>query len=462
MREPLPRVRNDRNPVAIGPAPADGNKNAERLRTDIAAGRIGAGGGDGLTLDEVQELIDGYTPVTGGTGYVVGLPPGTPYVYVASNLAGNPSDLKAALAMEYQYLTSAALSQYAARGFLTEDTGNIFGYGTGTVACVVGTSINAFNPVTGQQGSIPINGAPSDIASVAFYSTYAVMCPVAGATTVRVYSSGGTWASFTPTAPSTGYTIRCVGIDASGTNICILWVNGSNLTQTITRTYSNTGTVVATGSVLAAGGDVTLARIENGYILASSDSTTASVNVNAYVRPADASTSAWKSFGFNGNKAHIASMCVSTSGKGFMVGQNSTTRVVDLIRFTYSTGTTALSASALTDQVFTGSTFGSNPTFGLAYINDTTVAVASKFVNTSSQATPFYGVVSIGATNVTISKLSFETALSDASNGAYSGAFAPLRLASGTIVFGVRNMNGSSTANNTASATKALLFAVTP
>jgi len=222
----------DRAKIKIGPARFDTPKAirdriAETIQETPATALVG-----GVTIDQVQDIVDQYQPVTGGVGQVIGIPPGTPFVYVPANLLQFPVPLHTLF--NVTNATGMAI-----------DTGNTFGLGAGSIVIrrsggsTGSTFLSIINPATSGYSVVQ----PPSFSFIQMFSTGGAFFLVSGTTnmgtTLYVTYDGTSWSGISVPAPTDGgltWRIAGFGPDSTGNNVIAVWgVSASG--NTITRTY---------------------------------------------------------------------------------------------------------------------------------------------------------------------------------------------------------------------------------
>ena len=411
------RQLRDRNPISLGPAPADARRNAARVQADvdlvntnIDLGNIGGGGG--LTEVDVNDLINAYVPVTGGVGNVIGVPVGTPYLYVGPNLTQLPIDI-----------SSAPLDLLKSNAYSEVDTHDATGLGADTV-CMVGSGTGmssrliGFNTAAGTASAIGLTERPR--AFVRFGTDRLICEAVDSTSTQRIYwINNGVLETFTLAIPATGYRIAAVGPAANGTDVLVVWMvrntnAGLSTYDVYVRTYDTAGNLVSTqttNTVLHSRQQASSARVDNGYIVLSAYS--ASSLDNVYVKSAD-TTSAWQYVGaFDIGTSELGK--VTSSGHAFARADTT-----DLLRINCATGAADVYPNTFVND--------EGSTHGIYSISSTKVVVTGV---TTSSSDPFVDtiVISGGSANVT------QTVIT--SDPTATACFQPVALPSGDVVFGI-------------------------
>ncbi len=412
------RQLRDRNPISLGPAPADARRNAARVQADvdlvntnIDLGNIGGGGG--LTEADVNALIYSYAPVTGGTGNIIGVPVGSPYVYISPQLAAFPMDV-----------SSALLDLDKSGGCMGEiDTQNATAMGADTI-CLVGSGTGAsskligFNPSAGTASSISLPEKPTHF--VRFGIRLALS--VRGSTTQRVYWVDGGVVSSVNISGVTGFRMVGAGPAANGTDFLTVWCDwlGTGSVGVTVRTYNAAGATIGTQSVTLptrqASGTVTWALVDNGYIVLYFQD----INGDWRIARKDANTSgAWSDLGVFSVDSRGKMGNVSSSGHAFAVSGT------DLLRV--NVATTSVS-------VYPGAFVNNESTFlGVYSISSTKAIVAG--LTTGNQ--PFIDTIVLSGGSANVTQTTFPNVAPTAA------AFQPVALPSGDVAFGLLGEDGT-------------------
>jgi len=327
----------DRVTIKLGPVRYDSPKATRSLVQEVIDEQPPSGGG--ITEAEVQELIDTYQPVTGGAGYVVGIPPGTPFVYVPANLLEYPTDLVATIG------GGTITTDYPEL-----DYGDVFGFGTDTIVLVRngGTAstrrVAAVNPVTLNSRIII---APNVNMDGLFCTNSAVVLLVhtssSGNKNIYACTDGLTFSTVSLAAPTTTGTwyLAAVGPDSTNDYIFAAW--GRDTTnQVVVRTYDNAGVqqtsvseTLPTGYTWDFAGGATGARlfdVRNGSMICRNPDKT-----EAFVRTSAATTSTWYPVSYGGTDV--------TADSTYCWAANSP----DLTRITVATGASTTYPGVLND-----------------------------------------------------------------------------------------------------------------
>jgi hypothetical protein len=395
----------------------------------------------GVTIDDVQDAIDNYVPVTGGVGQVIGIPPGTPFVYVPANLAANPADLNAIGFAEYSLASPSSGALAQERGVFSQDTSNVLGIGTETVINSDGSNLYAYNPSSGITASLSFSSL--NISKNTFTANSSIVVgrgATTGGTTAnaRVYD-GSTWSSVTLTNPSTGL-YWGMGPCTTPSRICSVFASASGTGTTLVRVaeYSTAGganlannTFTLTTSVTSA--QVT-AKVENGWAILLTGTG------RFFVGPANAtSTNTWREFQVLNAGLTIGENSITIGASGIGFGSYRASSSNGLFRFDANTGVLTLYAGALdgvvTSQTVAFSTIGRQVvSWGMSYANDNAATLGGMYQDPSTSAvSPVYLSFDTTGGSVSISAVDFgptgSTALSS------GRVYSPVVLASGNVTF---------------------------
>jgi hypothetical protein len=448
----------DRAKIKLGPARFDSPKAirdriAETIQETPATALVG-----GVTIDQVQDAIDNYVPVTGGVGQVIGIPPGTPFVYVPANLATNPADLIALGWQQYELVATTSTSGREALRELyvyAQDTANVLGLGSATVMNSDGTTLYAYSPSNGTSlalghPSIGLNTSnrPINADNKIVLGRNRVTSTETSYTT-QVYD-GSSWAGATFTLPANTYhwgTGECTNT----ARVCVVGGAGtSTVTSVRVSEYSATGGTNLATNDFALGASINQsimrAKVENGWAVVYDSPSTADPNV--FVGPANAtSTNVWRQLSFPGARYFgPQGLTIGPTGIGFAAYRDSGGNI-DFAKFDANTGTVTVYASVLDgviQAVFSGygSSVGRLPvSFGLAYANDNNCALTGMLASATSgtiDRTPTYLMIDVTGGVVSISATYFNT-FTETTSTVYHACMNPVRLSGGDIVFVVND-----------------------
>jgi len=455
----------DRAKIKLGPARFDSPKAirdriAETIQETPATALVG-----GVTIDDVQDAIDNYVPVTGGVGQVIGIPPGTPFVYVPPNLVNFPINSLALYPLNPDNFAVTG-STGARTGFaqkevrFSQDTSNVMGQGTDALlAYDAGTnSLVAFSPSAGTVASVSLGGNVLGTIN-GFFTTNGELITsvshgstVTGNITAKVYD-GSTVSTITLAQPASTHRCIATGPDSTGTNILALWVLANSSTTTVSiRTYNTAGTVIATRSEpigLLRNLTTAVGVVENGYLIFTALRGT--VDGVAYIRQATTGAQAWTEF-VTDRQAPQNSMTVGPSGTAFVAINQTNSGTpgsrIDLLKLNAVNGVTIAYADALTnvvDPFNVANTSLNGSTTGLCYVDDNNVILTGRLIDPVGPPhlqTPVYaqavtgsgGTITVTQTTFPSFAAAFATAPGTISNYQTS-CFSPFVLANGTAVF---------------------------
>ena len=432
----------DRAKIKLGPARFDTPKAirdriAETIQETPATALVG-----GVTIDDVQDAIDNYVPVTGGVGQVIGIPPGTPFVYVPANLAANPANLAgigfAAYTFEGQLTNSIAQEV----GSFGQDTANVLGLGVDTVMNASSSSLYAYNPSAGLAATLSFTAllASVNVPRRPFIADSSVVVGTGHGSAVttppaRVYD-GSAWSNITLTNPSTGNywgmgpgtnTARiCMISAASSTDAALVRVSeystagGANIA---TNTFSVPTSISGTRST---------GKVQNGWGIVLAQ------NGRFFVGPADAtSTNTWKEFQVSGADLTIGEHSITIGASGIGFGSYRASGSNGLFKFDYNTNVLTLFAGVL-DGVVTARPVNVSGTTrdvvsrGMSYANDNAGALTGNYTDpVSGFVSSVYLTFDTTGGSVSISALYFASNSTNLATFAYS----PVVLASGQVTF---------------------------
>lgn len=392
--------KKDQNTAAVGPA---------RFEPDEVV----------LQVADRGAIGGGVAAVPGSYGVVVGLPPGLPYVYVPANLVSFPINfavnppLQASMSRS-QGATGGDHNVIYSRGKLSVDTQNVIGTTNETVLGVYNDEIHAYDTIAGVVTSVglPATGM-AGVVTVGTELVTTLQPAINSATSVTLYVyDGAAVSSVTFNKPSGSGTSVYKGAGASGdgTELVMCWWDSTNSRLYVTR-YNTAGVQQSSkyelGSNLGvAGFSAGNARIENGYVLYSTDNLTVATED-------DTSNATWKTFNVNG--VGEPNMCIGSTGIGWLVSAAlpDPTSDVDVYRLNYANGSYQTFTQALTDYVCPFDPVATNlsATHGITYISDTKFGVCSAYYDSvAGTVEPIYITVTYTAGtpgSLTLSQLRF-------------------------------------------------------
>ena len=375
----------DRVTIKLGPVRYDSPKATRSLVQEVIDEQPPSGGG--ITEAEVEDLIDQYQPVTGGVGQVIGIPPGTPFVYVPPNLVSFPIDFASVVPLIADMTRTSTsggdhLVEYG-EGRLNIDTANVVGSNGEAVIGVAGSTLRVYDTSTGLATSIALPATGMSHASCVGSDIVTHRPPAAGtATFVSLYVYNGSSVSTVSFPSATGGNLQYTGSGSSGdgTHVVILWKNSSTGQMYVVR-YNTSGVIqsqknvtVATLGILAAVVTNASGRVENGYVLISG-------TANIVATSDDTSSSTWRVFAVNGPGE--PNMTMGPNGIGWAVTAASAdpSSDIDVHILDFGAGSVNTFVQALTGWVSPFDPVATNlsATHGICYLSDTKLAVCSGY-----------------------------------------------------------------------------------
>jgi hypothetical protein len=444
----------DRAKIKLGPARFDTPKAirdriAETIQETPATALVG-----GVTIDDVQDAIDNYVPVTGGVGQVIGIPPGTPFVYVPANLAANPADLIALGFVQYELLFPAAPGGSREVYKFSQDASNILGLGAQTVMNDDGTTLYAYNPTAGTSTALAHPSVGNVNKPITANNRIVVgknRVTTSSTSEVTQVYDGTTWASATFTMPSGTY-FWGMGPCTDPSRVCVVGAGTTTfITSILVAEYAATGGSALTSNTFTVPNTPQAnfrTKVENGWAIAFDSPTGADPNV--FVGPANAtSTNVWRQLSFPGARHFGANgVTVGSSGIGFAAyvdnGGN-----LEFAKFDANTGSVTVFASALNGVITERSGgYGTSTTrrvasYGLAYANDNNFALGGALEGPANTYTPAYLMIDTTGGNVSISATYFTAFAEITTSGSFHSVLDPLRLSNGDITFVMRDAGGT-------------------
>jgi hypothetical protein len=399
--EPIPvdAKKRDQNTAVVGPVRIDFD---EQVRQVLDQTPTPTGGG-----------------VSGSAGFVVGIPPGIPYVYVPANLVSFPIDFSAVppLKAEMSRTTSIGgdhIVDYE-EGKLNVDSQNVIGTGGQAVLGVYGTTLRAYDTSTGLATSVSLPTTYSDLSYASCVNNKIVVhrtgaSSVSASISLHVYD-GSTVSTVSFPSPSGTLQYCGSGSSGDGLEVVIAWRNPSN-TLYVAR-YDTAGvlqsqksitfTALGLTSAIMGGG---AARVENGYVLFSG-------TTHIVATEDDTASGTWIPFVVDGPGE--PNMCMGPNGIGWAVTATTTdpTADIDVHILDFSTGSVNTFVQALTGWVSPFDPVAANisSTHGICYLSDTKMGVCSGYYNSvAGTIQPIYITVTYTAGTpgtLTLSQLYF-------------------------------------------------------
>lgn len=435
----------DRTNIKLGPARFNSPKAirdriAETIQETPATALVG-----GVTIDDVQDAIDNYVPVTGGVGQVIGIPPGTPFVYVPANLAANPANLQVIGFAEYSFAaqTSNAIAQEV--GSFGQDTANVLGLGVDTVMNASSNSLYAYNPSAGLAATLSFTDLGLVSANVPrrpFIADSNVVVGTGHASAVttppaRVYD-GSAWSNITLTNPSTG-NYWGMGPGTNTARICMISA-GSSTDAALVRVseYSTAGGAnIATNTFsvpTTIAGTRSTGKVQNGWGIVLAQ------NGRFFVGPANAtSTNTWKEFQVSGADLTIGENSITIGASGIGFGSYRASGSNGLFKFNYNTNVLTLFAGTL-DGVVTARPVTVSGTsrnivaHGMSYANDNAGALGGLYLDPlTNDVSPIYLTFDTTGGSVSLSVIDLGPVGNSSTNVAR--VYSPVVLASGDVTF---------------------------